>query len=300
MSMTTLNIGFLHPGTMGISLAAAAQHSGHIAHWISEGRSPQTRERAEKFKLLDLGNLETLCHECSVIISVCPPQAAEDTAMQISAIPFRGVFVDANAISPQRSIRIGKLMEQSGAAFVDGSIIGGPAWESGQTCLYLSGLQAEQICECFSAGPLQTRVIGSSAGKASALKMCYAAYTKGTTALLCAIFAAAEELGVRPELQTQWSQDGSGFAEQAKLKSIGAAPKAWRYVSELEEIAATFQDAGVPDGFHKAAAEIYRRLAHFKESTVRPDLDTILDALVQGAEDATVQKLVKRELSTSK
>lgn len=298
--MTKLKIGFLHPGTMGIYLAAAAQNSGQIAHWVSEGRGPETRERAAKFKLIDEKNLETLCNECSVIVSVCPPHAAEDTAKQVSAFSFQGVYVDVNAISPQQAIRIGELMENSGAAFVDGCIIGGPAWERGQTWLYLSGQKAQQVTECFSAGPMQTRTIGASAGKASALKMCYAAYTKGTTALLCAIFAAAEELGVRSDLEIHWSQDGSGFAEQAKLKSTGAAPKAWRYIAEMEEIAGTFRRAGVPDGFHNAAAEIYRRLAHFKNSIERPDLETILDALTRSADGATDQKLVQSGSSTLK
>ena len=46
--MTTENLGILHPGEMGITVAGAAQNTGHIVHWASEGRSPQTRERAEK------------------------------------------------------------------------------------------------------------------------------------------------------------------------------------------------------------------------------------------------------------
>src|SRR6185436_14581844 len=103
------------------------------------------------------------------------------------------------AISPQRAERIGHAVTDAGAAFVDGGIIGGPAWKPGSTWLYLSGVDADKAAAYFSAGPLETQVIGEAIGKASALKMCFAAYTKGTTALLCAVLGAAEALDVRRE-----------------------------------------------------------------------------------------------------
>ena len=105
--------------------------------------------------------------------------------------------MDANAISPQRAIKIGQMLEEKGIQFVDGGIIGGPAWKPKETWLYLSGQQAPAITACFSNGPLETKIIGDQIGKASALKMCYAAYSKGTTALLAAILAASESLDVR-------------------------------------------------------------------------------------------------------
>src|SRR5580765_4690600 len=106
------------------------------------------------------------------------------------------------------------MMDDGGASFVDGGIIGGPAWTPNSTWLYLSGSDAARAASYFSAGPLETRVIGEGVGKASSLKMCFAAYTKGTTALLCAVLATAEALDVRAELEQQWSQDGSKAAEQ--------------------------------------------------------------------------------------
>ncbi len=281
--MTKMNVGFLHPGDMGISLAASAQNSGHIAYWASEGRSRQTHARAQKFDLVDAHTVGELCATCSVIVCICPPEAAEEVAKQVSGSSFRGVYLDANAISPQRAIHIGELMEKAGITFVDGGVIGGPAWERG-TWLYLSGKEAERAAGCFSTGPLDTCVIGASIGKASALKMCYAAYTKGTRALLLALLAAAERLEVRGDLENQWSRDESGYAEEATAATRPVASKAWRYVGEMEEIAATFTEAGIPGGFHLAAAEIFRRLAHFKEAPERPSFETLLQALLQDKE----------------
>lgn len=279
--MAKLKVGFLHPGQMGISLAASAKNTGHNVYWVSEGRGQRSHERAAKFSLRDAHTLEALCGTCSVIVSVCPPHAAEEVANKVLATSFRGLYLDANAISPQRAKRIGQAMAEAGASFVDGGIIGEPAWEPGSTWLYLSGEEVKLAASCFTAGPIETSVIGESIGKASALKMCYAAYTKGTSALLCAILAAAETLGVREELERQWSRDGSEFAEQTKGRVRGATAKAWRFAAEMEEIAATFEEAGVPGDFHAAAAIIYRRIAHFKDAVEMPSLEEVLAALAQ-------------------
>ncbi len=281
--MTKHKIGILHPGLMGISVAASAQNSGHDVYWASEGRSAQTRERAEKFNLRDARTLKELCETCSIIVSVCPPHAAQDVANQVLDHAFTGLYLDANAISPQRVIRIGQTVNQTGATFVDGGIIGGPAWEPGRTWLYLSGpsQSAHEVASCFFAGPLETSVIGEEIGKASALKMCFAAYTKGSTALLCAILAAAETLGVREALEHQWSRGGSDFAEQATQRARRVTAKAWRFAGEMDEISSTFTEAGLPGDFHAAAGDIYRRIAHFKDAPSTPSLDEVLAALMQ-------------------
>jgi len=195
---------------------------------------------------------------------------------------FRGLYVDANAIAPQRAIRIGQAMQHAGATGVDGGIIGGPASRPGTTWLYLSGPAADVIAACCAAGPLETHVLGPELGTASALKMCYAAYSKGSTALLAAILAAAESLGVRTELQQRWSADDPAFAAGLEGRIGGAAVKAWRFAGEMEEIAATFQAAGQPDGFHTAAAFLYRQLADFKDAAAVPTLDQLLAGLQHG------------------
>jgi len=112
--MTKMKVGFLHPGAMGISLAASAQNTGHTAYWVSEGRSRQTQERAARFDLVDARTLEKLCETCAVMVSVCPPHAAEEVASQVLACSFEGLYLDANAISPQRAMRIGQLMGEAG------------------------------------------------------------------------------------------------------------------------------------------------------------------------------------------
>ena len=279
-------LGIVHPGEMGISIAASAQKSGCKVYWVSKGRSNQTHKRAEEHNLEDARTLANLCQSCDLIISVCPPDAADEVANQVLAAGFQGLYVDANAIAPQRAIRIGQVFHDAGLDFVDGSIIGGPAWEPGRTWLYLSGAKAKQVADCFFAGPLEVSMIGDEIGKSSSLKMCFAAYTKGTTALLSGILAASEELGVRGELENQWSRGNSDFAKQTQERVRRVTAKAWRFEGEMKEIASTLAGASVPGGFHIAAAEIYHRMAGFKNATDTPKLSDVLDALLLRTIDA--------------
>ncbi len=275
-----LKIGILHPGEMGISIAASAKQNGHLVFWASEGRSDATLARARQIGLTEVQTLAQLCAQCTLILSVCPPHAAETVAREVLACGYQGLYVDANAISPQRAIQIGHRLMEAGIAFVDGGIIGGPAWEPNRTWLYLSGPQAPEVAACFANGPLMTQVLEETPGAASALKMCYAAYTKGTTALLGAILATAESLGVRAALAQQWDREGNDFTAQTTQRVRRVTAKAWRFVGEMEEIAATFRAAGLPGGFHEGAADIYQRLAPFKDASATPSLEEVLTALL--------------------
>ena len=165
-------------------------------------------------------------------------------------------------------------MRDRGVTFVDGGIIGVAAMLPGKVRIYLSGEAAPQAASYFAAGPMQPEVLSSEVGRSSALKMCFAAYNKGLTALLAAVLATAELEGVRDTLERQssWPPDAAQRIEQS-------APKAWRFVHEMEEIAATLEGAGFPPGFHQAAAEIYSSLSAFKNTT--PALEEILRTLLE-------------------
>jgi 3-hydroxyisobutyrate dehydrogenase-like beta-hydroxyacid dehydrogenase len=274
-------IGVLHPGEMGVSVAATAINSGHKVYWVSEGRSEKTRERAEKYGLMSVPSLSALCETCEIILSVCPPHAAQDVALSVINASFKGFYLDANAIAPKRSLLIGQLMEAAGIRFVDGGIVGGPAWTPNETWLYLSGEHAERIAACFSNGLLETKIIGNEIGKASALKMCYAAYSKGTTALLATVLATAESLGVREDLYEQWDRDDRGFSDQVNKRVARVTAKAWRFEGEMKEIAATFQEEGLPAEFHSAAGEVYRRMSKFLSNHGSVDaLENLLRAII--------------------
>lgn len=280
------NLGILHPGQMGISVAASAKNSGCTVYWVGAGRSAQSHSRAQQQGLTDAGSLAELCRMSDIIVSVCPPHAAEEVAGEVMAEGFQGIYVDANAIAPLRAKNIASQVSSGGATFVDGGIVGGPAWKPGTTWLYLAGPASAQVGAAFASGPLGVELIGDEIGKASALKMCYAALTKGTTALLAATLGAASELGVLDELMAEWGRDGAKTGEENARKVCEVTAKAWRFTGEMEEIAATFSAAGMPAGFHQAATEIYQRLAEFKDAPATPSINAVLAALQTPAESA--------------
>jgi len=272
-------IGILHPGAMGTSVAATAQNGGHEIWWVPEGRSRATRDRAGELGFRPAASPGELAECCQVVLSVCPPHAAEDVARSMVAAGFTGLFVDANAISPRRTGQIGARLARDGVDFVDGGIIGTPAWERGTTRLYLTGPRARDAARLFAAGPLEAVCLEGEVGRASALKMCYAANSKGTRALLLAVLGAADALGVREELLAQWEHDRPGLPAEICRKVLGTTPRAWRWVGEMEEIAATFAEAGLPEGFHTASGRIYQKLAEFRHSRGEPTLEEVLRAL---------------------
>ncbi|MCP4549047.1 MAG: NAD(P)-dependent oxidoreductase [bacterium] len=276
---TGRSIGIVNPGQMGAFMASVLVRSGNDVLWCSSGRSEASIQRAAEQGLVAVASLGELCRRCDAIFSVCPPHAAIDVAESVLQEGFRGLFVDANAISPDRTRRIAALMADAGIRFVDGGIIGNPAWESGRTWLYLSGEHADCAAAYFTEPPLVVTTLGDQIGRASAIKMCFAAYTKGSTALICSILGAADGLGVRDALLRQWAEDDSEFADMAQLRARRVTAKAWRFAGEMEEISHTFVAAGMPGEFHRAAGIIYQRLAHFKDAGEMPTLAEVMEAI---------------------
>lgn len=269
MSAAAPVVGVLHPGAMGSSVAAAC--SGDVC-WVSEGRSAATAERATGLR--EVATLADLVEQADVIVSVCPPGEALAVARSVAELGYDGVYVDANAVSPETATQIGALFDR----FVDGGIVGPPALRAGTTRLYLSGDDAEQVAALWHGSPLDARVIDGGAGAASALKMCFAGWTKATSALLLAINAAAEHHGVADALRSEWSISLPDLAERSERTAAGTGPKAWRFADEMREIAATLDAADLPDGFHLAAAQVYERMAGFKDEPA-PTLADVIAAL---------------------
>ena len=264
--------GFLHPGAMGASLAAACRGT---RLWCGEGRSEATRVRAAGAGMDEVDSLEALVERADVLISVCPPAAASMTAQAVAEAGFSGTYVDVNAISPASARAIGERF----ARFVDGGVIGPPVNGVGSTRLYLSGESAAEVADLWSGSRLETRLVDGGAGAASAVKVCFAAWTKGTAALLLAIRALAAAEGVEPALLAEWETSMPGLAEQANQVASANAPKAWRFAGELGEIADSVAANGLPDGFGVAAAEIYDRLAAFKGAKATT-LPAVVEALL--------------------
>jgi 3-hydroxyisobutyrate dehydrogenase-like beta-hydroxyacid dehydrogenase len=250
-------IGLLHPGEMGAAVGRCLTSRGHAVLWASEGRSPATKARASAAGLTDAGTAAAVAGQAGIILSVCPPHAAADVAW--AAHGFRGVYVDANAISPGTAREVAQMITDSGGRYVDGGIIGLPPVSPGTARLYLSGPEAAAVQALFTGTDLDARIAGPALTAASAVKMAYGAWTKGTAALILAIREFAREEGIEETLLAEWALSQPKLEKRSRGSARSAAAKGWRWVAEMEEIAASMAAAGLPDGFHQAAAEMFRR-----------------------------------------
>ncbi len=268
-----MRVGLLHPGDMGAALASALGAVGHTVLWASEGRSTATAERAKSAGLEDCGTTRELAGHCEVILSICPPAAAVDVARRVPS--FAGIYVDANTISPATS----RAIEEQVGRYVDGSIIGPPPTTRDTTRLYLSGTEADTIAELFATTIVEPIVVSNSPGSASAVKMAFSAWTKGTAALALAIRSLARAEDVEQPILREWAKSQPDLPELCESAARSAQRYGWRWKDEMEEIADTFASAGLPDGFHRAAAEIYQRSPH--EPAGSDSFERVLSALRQ-------------------
>lgn len=272
-----MRVLLLHPGAMGASIGAALAGNGHAVTWVAEGRSVETARRADEAGLQGVETLAEAVADVEVAISVCPPHAAVELAQAVRAAGFAGTYVDGNAVAPATAREVAAIFPGS---FVDGGIIGPPAWREGATRFYLSGPNAPDIAALFDGSLVDARAMDERIDAASALKMCYAAFTKGSSALILAVRALAEQNGVTDSLLQEWDISQPGLAARSDNTATSTSPKAWRFEGEMREIAATFEAAALPDGFHQAAADIYARMANLKD-VKDADINAALTALLR-------------------
>ncbi|ONH23307.1 hypothetical protein BL253_33315 [Pseudofrankia asymbiotica] len=242
-------IAILHPGQMGAAVGRALVGSGHDVTWLPAGRSASTRRRADAAGMRESVDLR----DRDVVLSICPPAAAAETARTVAG--FSGLYVDANAISPGTASGVAAVVQARGATYVDGGIIGPPPEQPGTTRVFLSGERAEDVAAIFRGTRIEAVVLNGDNTAASALKMTYAAWTKITSALLISACRVAARHGVDEALAAEWARSQPELATRHAAALDAAAHKGWRWEEEMRQIARTFAEAGEPAGFGDAAAQ---------------------------------------------
>lgn len=273
-----LTVAVLSPGDMGHSIASVLRHGGVRVVTCLEGRSDRTRVLAAEAGVEALPNIDEVVQQAEIILSVLvPAQAGSLAKLLADAIRRTGarpLVADCNAIAPATVGELAATLEAAGARFVDAGIIGSPPTLGARnTRIYASGEHASQL-EVLNDHGLDVRVIGSNVGQASGLKMCYAALTKGLTALGTELHVAADVMGLSVPLREELAM--SQPVIQAWLERLIPAmpPKAYRWVGEMEEIAATFESTGLTPRIMLGAADIYRLVEASSLGQETPELRT--------------------------
>ncbi|MFI5701845.1 DUF1932 domain-containing protein [Streptomyces xanthochromogenes] len=274
--MTTL--GVLHPGSMGAAVAAQARRTGAEVLWCSAGRSASSKARAEKYGFTPVHTLSELTDRADIILSLCPPAAAEDVARDVAACAYARIYVDGNAVSPATMTNISAIVHRSGATAVDGSVIGSPPSDAKSPRLYLSGPTdvLPLVARLFAGSTVQARILPGGIGQASALKLSYSSYQKASRALAAVAYALASDHGVEAELLDIAEGHTTNYlAETSYFPKVAA--RSWRWGPEMEEAAHALGEAGLPGELADAAAAVMGRWARLKDTPT--DLAHVLEML---------------------
>jgi 3-hydroxyisobutyrate dehydrogenase-like beta-hydroxyacid dehydrogenase len=263
-TMQIRTIGVVSPGDMGQAVAVRLKAAGFGVHTALDGRSARTRELAVQAGLEDCGSMDHLVARCDVILSILNPAAALEKAREVAAAMLRSgskpLFVDCNAIAPQTVRKMDAVIRAAGAGFVDAGIVGPPPRGGARTRIYVSGPEA-RVLEQVRDDCIDIRVAGENVGDASAVKMCYASYTKGAVALGVELLIAARKLGVDPTLDAEMQESIPDIRKWIHSRSASMPPKAHRWVPEMLEIAKTFEDVGMTPRMLQGAADMFEYIA---------------------------------------
>lgn len=278
MSVTISAVGLLSPGDMGHSVGKVLVHGGMPVYTCLTGRSQRSAALAETAGLTNAESLEDLVQQVDLFLSIVPPARATSVAQEIAnAVKSTGaslIYLDCNAIAPETSREVGRIVEAAGAVFVDGGIIGPPPKVDGPgPRIYVSGSAADTITQLRENG-LDIRPIGDVIGHASGVKMCYAAMTKGLTALGTELLVAAEAMGLSNPLRAELEFSQKQLLAHFERSIPGMPPKAYRWVGEMEEIAKTFQDVGMTPKILLGAADMYRLVGETELANETPEQRT--------------------------
>jgi 3-hydroxyisobutyrate dehydrogenase-like beta-hydroxyacid dehydrogenase len=263
--MQIKNVGVVSPGDMGQAIAGRLKEAGLNVHAALDGRSERTRALARGAGLTDCGSLEKLVAACELVISVINPGEALNVARQVAAAMKKTgrkiAFADLNAVSPQTARDADRMIRDAGGMFIDGGIIGPPPrGDKDRPRIYVSGPDA-YLFESISHPNLVVRVLSERVGDASGVKMCYAAMTKGTTALAVELLVAARKLGVEQALEKELRESRNDVFEWQMKNIAGMPPKAYRWVPEMQEIARTFGELGLTPRMFEGATDVYAMVA---------------------------------------
>ena len=254
-------VGLLHPGQMGSAVAAQIANNGHAVLWCPDGRSPATHRRAEDAGLRPVP-LEQLLADSEIVVSICPPAVAEEIAATVADIGYRGIYVEANAISPGCLQRISARLTDAGATVIDGCFFGPPPSGQPPTRLYLAGVPtaSRRVAGLFADSLVERVILGEQSGQASALKMAFACFQRTSRVAAALAHALADDHGITETLLIEAERMPSDvLTNRDFLPSVAA--RAWRWAPEMHEVAETLRAQHLPPDLALATAALLHHWA---------------------------------------
>ena len=292
--MPVETVAILSPGDMGHAVGRLLrEHELRVLTCLA-GRSARTRHLSEQAGIIDLPTMEETVEQSDIVLSITVSEAVPDLCREVAdAIQSTRtdvLFAECNAIAPDLARRMEPLITGAGGRFVDASIIGGPPRNGSSPRFYASGPHAAELAQLRDFG-LDVRTIGPEVGQASGIKMCYAAMTKGTAALYTELLMAAGMMGLSEHLLEEFRNGQTAVLQRMEGWVPGLPAKSRRWVSEMQEIEATFDNLGLTPRIFQGVADMYRLIGSTPLGEETPEtkdqnrtLQQTIDQLVQNME----------------
>lgn len=266
-------VAVIAQGTMGAGVGWRLAQGGADVITSLAGRSAGSGERAAKAGMRSVTDAEIAAAD--IILSIVPPSEAmalaERLAPHLAAATRKPLYIDCNAVSSEMVIRIGKLISSTGTGFADGGIIGGPPRPGYDGPSVFVAAAPASARETLVRGGLLIKPLDGPIGSASALKMSYAAITKGLTAIASASILAAARYGASDALYAELSGSQKNVLPAIARSVPDMFDKAYRFIGEMEEIADHFGRASSAE-IYTGMAKLYQEIADDQASGGKADV----------------------------
>lgn len=268
-----------------------AARAGDIAAYDIKSDSPETAgeiaARAEGLGIRACGSLaEALDGAEIVFCTVTADQAviaAEAGARHVGA---RALWCDLNSCAPGSKRRSAGVITAAGARYLDVAVMAPVYPKRNMVPCLLAGAEAEAVEPVLAAMPMDVRVVGTEVGRASAIKMIRSIMVKGLEALTAECTLAAVAAGVEGEVLPSLlhGHPKLDVAERAAYNFERSLVHGQRRAAEMDEVAITVAELGLPNGMAAAAAEWQRAVAAagagLSEGVVGADYRTVAEAIL--------------------
>ncbi len=192
------------------------------------------------------------------MISAVTASSARDVARDVVPWLHSGqVFVDVNSVSPETKRGNARLVESSGAAYVEAAVMAPVPPERLAVPMLLGGRRANELAVALNALGMNGTAVADEIGIASAIKMCRSIMIKGIEALVVESMFAARRFGAEQAVLASLDKTFPHMGWSAELPDYlvsRVAEHGRRRAAEMREVALTLEEVGIPPIMATAAA----------------------------------------------
>jgi 3-hydroxyisobutyrate dehydrogenase-like beta-hydroxyacid dehydrogenase len=290
-------IGFLGFGEVASRFTASlAQHGAELCAFdvlVSAPAGPEKLAARAAGTPIAFLPLAEMAARAELILSTVTTDVALDAGKACAAhLDRRHTFVDLNATSPALKRDIGAAVGASGAAFVEGAILGAVGVTGAGTRILLCGERGQAIAETLTGLGLNVGFYGTEIGRASTFKLLRSVFSKGLEALLLEARMAARRAGVGDDVWREILEtvDERPFAEVGGnwMRTHGTA-HARRY-HEMVQVEALLRDLGLDPLITQATTAFFERSTRLELSRSFPGAPKAADEVVAALDHLLTSK----------